>query len=136
MPLHGPSGQSRLAACQGEDHLTRMLRRVLLAATLTFACTKPEPSTDPVIAFGDVEVVPVRQSGPVLEYPAVQREAGLEGRVEVEFVVKVDGTVDSTSLKIISSSNAAFEAPVRSALVATHYTPAQNGGKTVAVRLR
>jgi TonB family protein len=106
------------------------------AALLLIACAKPEPSTDPVMAVGEIDSLPVRQSGPQLVYPVVQREAGLEGRVELEFVVGVNGTVDTNSLKIISSTHAAFEAPVRAAVLGARYTPGQNGGKPVPVRLR
>jgi TonB family protein len=105
-------------------------------AILLAACAKPEASTDPVMAFGEVDVLPARQSGPQLEYPAMQREAGVEGKVELEFVVWASGAVDSSSLKILSSSNAAFEAPARHAVLGARYTPGQNGGHAVPVRLR
>jgi|SRR6185295_3328622 len=131
----GLTGQS-LPVRVARTILTPMQRPILLLTLLALACAKPEPSSDPVIAYGEVEVVPARQSGPLLEYPAVQREAGLEGKVELEFVVGVNGAVDAASIRIISSSNAAFEGPVRTALLATRYTPGQIGGKAVPVRLR
>jgi TonB family protein len=118
-----------------------MLRQAVCATSallaLSIACAKPDaPSADPVIAYGDVEVLPARQSGPQLVYPPMLQEARIEGRVEIEFVVTAAGNVDSASFKILHSTNNALEAPTRTAVLGGRYAPGQNGGKAVPVRLR
>lgn len=46
-------------------------------------------------------------------YPPVMKSAGIPGKVSMQFVVNTDGKVDPGSVKIISSTQKAFEEPAR-----------------------
>lgn len=64
-------------------------------------------------------------------YPDAERAAGVSGTVLAQFVVNVDGSVDSTTIKILRETNAAFGAAVRSSLPSLKFNPARVGGKAV-----
>lgn len=64
-------------------------------------------------------------------YPDAQRAAGVSGSVLAQFVVNVDGSVDSTTIKLLRESDPAFGAAVRSALPSMKFNPALVGGKAV-----
>jgi len=51
-------------------------------------------------------------------------------------VVGVDGRVDTSSVHIIHATHPDFVAPVRVALAAARFTPAQRAGMPVAARVR
>ena len=82
---------------------------------------------------GAVEVRPSRLSGPFPRYPEMLRQAGIEGRVLLEFVIKQDGTVDSSSLNVLESTNRAFEGPARAVIEGSLYTPGEVDGGPVRV---
>jgi len=82
---------------------------------------------------GAVEVRPERISGPFPRYPEMLRQAGIEGRVLLEFVIKQDGTVDSSSLNVLESTNRAFQGPARAVIEGSLYTPGEVDGKPVRV---
>ncbi|MCH7775982.1 MAG: TonB family protein [Gemmatimonadetes bacterium] len=82
---------------------------------------------------GAVEVRPERLSGPFPRYPEMLRQAGIEGRVLLEFVIKQDGTVDSSSLNVLESTNRAFEGPARAVIEGSLYTPGEVDGGPVRV---
>jgi TonB family protein len=65
------------------------------------AC-QAEPCGAPVILIGDFTNKPP-------EYPQIMRSVGIDGRVEVEFVVTPGGTVDRASVVVRSSTNRSFE---------------------------
>ncbi|MCH8256095.1 MAG: TonB family protein [Gemmatimonadetes bacterium] len=82
---------------------------------------------------GAVEVRPERLSGPFPRYPEMLRQAGIEGRVLLEFVIEQDGTVDSSSLSVLESTNRAFEGPARAVIEGSLYTPGEVDGGPVRV---
>jgi protein TonB len=55
-------------------------------------------------------------------YPAVMKSAGIPGKVAMQFVVNIDGRVDASTLKIISSSHKAFEQPARDVITSPSCT--------------
>jgi TonB family protein len=61
-------------------------------------------------------------------YPAALRAAGVAGSTLVEYVVGVDGRVDTSSLHVIQTTHPDFVAPVRAALATARFTPAQRAG--------
>jgi len=65
-------------------------------------------------------------------YPPALQQAGIEGFVEVRFVVDTTGRVEPTSLVVIRSSHSQFEPSVVGAILSTLYRPARVRG--VAVR--
>ena len=74
---------------------------------------------------GAVEVRPERLSGPFPRYPEMLRQAGIEGMVLLEFVIEQDGTVDSSSLNVLESTNRAFEGPARAVIEGSLYAPGE-----------
>jgi TonB family protein len=82
---------------------------------------------------GEVEVGPERISGPFPHYPEKLRQAGVEGAVLLEFVIEQDGTVDSSSLQVLESTNRAFEGPARAVIEGSLYTPGEVDGEPVRV---
>ena len=82
---------------------------------------------------GAVEVRPARISGPFPRYPEMLRQAGIEGRVLLEFVIQLDGSVDSSSLNVLETTNRAFVGPARAVIEGSLYTPGEVDGKPVRV---
>ena len=82
---------------------------------------------------GAVDVRPERISGPFPRYPEMLRQAGIEGMVLLEFVIQQDGTVDSSSLHVLESTNRAFVGPARAVIEGSLYTPGEVDGGPVRV---
>ena len=80
-----------------------------------------------------VDERPERLSGPPLQYPAALREAGISGFVVIEFVINTTGRVDPSSIRIVRSSNAAFEGPARDAIRESLFRPGRVRGMAVRV---
>ena len=80
-----------------------------------------------------VDERPERLSGPVPRYPEMLRQAGVEGVVLLEFVIDTTGRVEEDNVKILQSTNRAFEAPARNVIVRSLYRPGRVRG--VAVRV-
>jgi len=80
-----------------------------------------------------VDERPERLSGPPLQYPAALREAGISGFVVIEFVINTTGRVDPSSIRIVRSSNAAFEGPARDAIRKSLFRPGRVRGMAVRV---
>jgi protein TonB len=80
-----------------------------------------------------VDERPERLSGPVPRYPEMLRQAGVEGVVMLEFVIDTTGRVEEENVKILHSTNRAFEAPARNVIVRSLYRPGRVRG--VAVRV-
>jgi protein TonB len=78
-----------------------------------------------------VEKAVAKIGGEAPEYPASLRDSGVEGTVLAQFVVNESGRYEAGTLKILSSSNAAFTAAVKDALPRMRFSAAQIGGKKV-----
>ena len=65
-------------------------------------------------------------------YPEALRNAGIEGKVSVEFVVDERGLPVEGSIRILQSDNDLFADAVRAALGRLRFTPAEVGGKKVS----
>jgi TonB family protein len=132
------------------DHMTaipspgRRLRALLGAALgvvlVALACEAPGPvaetSSSAVLDESQVDTPPIRVSSPPLTYPPLLREAGIEGRVVVEFVVDTSGHVDPNSVEVISSTHKAFELPAVDVVKGSLFRPAIIGGAPTAMRTR
>jgi periplasmic protein TonB len=64
-------------------------------------------------------------------YPSALQDAGVGGRVVVQFVVGSNGRVDMSTVKIMSSSHDGFDSPTREALKEFRFTPARMGDRQV-----
>jgi periplasmic protein TonB len=90
-------------------------------------------------AYDGVEVdIPASAlgGGPVPEYPASLRAAGVEGTVVAQFVVDSRGNAIAGSIRIVSSSNGLFSESVRTAIPAMRFVPARLRGKPVHQTVR
>jgi TonB family protein len=64
------------------------------------------------------------------------RQALFEGEVVLDFVIDTLGQVDSTSVRIVSSSHPLFDSAAREAILGSVYTPARVRGERVRVRVQ
>ncbi|CAN5730095.1 hypothetical protein BH23GEM6_BH23GEM6_21650 [soil metagenome] len=64
-------------------------------------------------------------------YPNTLRQAGVEGRVVVQFVVDTNGRVEPGTIKVISASNQEFSEPSRAAVNEFRFRPAKRQGRNV-----
>ena len=73
--------------------------------------------------------IPSRAAAP--PYPSGLRGLGIEGHVEVIMVIDTAGSVEMSTVHLISSNHPAFTASVRDVLPKTRFTPAERGGRPV-----
>lgn len=64
-------------------------------------------------------------------YSASLQEAGLEGRVEVTFVVNADGSVDASTVQVMSAPAPALGKAAEAAVARIRFRPAQKDGQAV-----
>ncbi|MEP6573981.1 MAG: energy transducer TonB [Gemmatimonadota bacterium] len=103
-------------------------------ATGVVGGTGPVPVvTGEVFLAAEVEEPPSAAAPISPRYPEVMKQAGITGKVVMQFVVNVDGHVEPTSFKIISSTNKAFEEPAREAILKALFKPGKSRGQPVRV---
>jgi len=68
-------------------------------------------------------------------YTANLQSAGLQGRVEVAFVVNADGSVDSESVEVIRSPEEALSAAAKVAVARIRFQPGKKDGTPVRCRV-
>lgn len=64
-------------------------------------------------------------------FPDALRSSGVEGEVQVTFIVGTNGRVEPGSIKVTSSPHRLFSEAVRTALLEARFRPAQVGGHSV-----
>lgn len=69
--------------------------------------------------------------GPPPLYPPALRQVGVQGFVQLRYIVGVDGRAEPGSVNTVQSSNAAFEAPAIEAIERARFRPARLGGRVV-----
>lgn len=77
----------------------------------------------------DQPVDPIRIPTP--RYPPVMQQAGIEGKVEVQYVVDTTGHAEPRSWKVLRSANRQFEEPAREAIMKGVFRPARIRGRAV-----
>ncbi|HEV8358708.1 MAG TPA: energy transducer TonB [Gemmatimonadales bacterium] len=77
----------------------------------------------------DDPVAPITQPKP--RYPPVLQQAGVAGRVEVQYVVDTLGHAEPASWKVLKSSHKLFEEPAREAVMKSVFKPARIKGQAV-----
>lgn len=70
-------------------------------------------------------------SQPSPRYPPVLQQAGITGRVEMQFVVDTTGHVEPNSFQVLRSTNKQFEEPAREAIMKSVFKPARIKGQAV-----
>ena len=88
--------------------------------------------TDKNYADFEVERAVSPISGTTVAYPEGMRSSGAEGQVLAEFVVNENGRVETSSFKVLESTNSAFTAAVKAALPRMRFRPAQIGKTNVS----
>jgi TonB family protein len=78
-----------------------------------------------------LDQAPERLSCPVPEYPALMREARIEGQVLLHFVVETDGAVDASTVEVLDASHRAFEAPATNMIAQCRFRPGRVDGNPV-----
>ena len=88
--------------------------------------------TDRSYAEFEVERAVSPISGTTVEYPESKRSSGETGQVLAQFVVNENGRVETSTFKVLESSDPAFTAAVKSALSRMRFRPAQIGKTNVS----
>lgn len=73
---------------------------------------------------------------PMPRYPAVLRQAGIEGRVMVETVLDTLGRAEPALARVVSSPHPMFDPEALAVVTASRYQPARVRGQAVRVRIR
>lgn len=71
------------------------------------------------------------EGNPQPAYPEALRSSGVEGEVDAQFVVDVNGRADMSTFKVLKATNDLFAAAVRNALPHMKFYPAEVGGHKV-----
>jgi protein TonB len=93
--------------------------------------------TDAIIDGGqtftvdEVDEPVVMTSGPGLRYPEAMRAVGIDGVVQLRYVVGTNGRVESGSITVVSSTNKAFENAAIETVRQSRYSPAKMRGQPV-----
>jgi len=93
------------------------------------------PARDSVYEADLLEERPVRLGGEPPAYPQLLRSAGIQGRVDVEFVVDTAGHVEPRSLRVLHSTNRLFDQPALDAAKTWVFRPGRIGGVPVLARV-
>lgn len=110
---------------------TTLLRTRTASPDLSLGAATPEPGA--VLLNDAVDEPPTMTSPPVVDYPDLLRQAGIEGSVVIEAIIDTAGRVEPASVKVLRSSNHAFESPARAAILGAIYRPGRVGGRVVRV---
>jgi len=86
-----------------------------------------------VYAEAIVEEKPALLSAPPPVYPALLRQARIQGRVMVRAIIDTTGRVEPTSVRIIASPSAAFDQPTKDWVLKALFRPARLHGQAVRV---
>jgi len=90
------------------------------------------PRPDTVFSVLEVDSTVQRYEGSAAPaYPPNLLANGTEGVVYAQFVVDTSGSVDTTSIRVLSSAHPAFELSVRDALRSMKFRPAKRGSHKV-----
>ena len=90
-------------------------------------------SGNEVYAEGLVEERPALLSAPAPVYPALLKQAGIQGRVILPAVIDTTGRVEPASVRIMKSAHPAFDQPTRDWLLTALFRPARLHGRGVRV---
>ena len=112
-------------------HRTRRRVRIWLLASIAVLSAFPGAcASGPHRELGPV-TPPVRLWSPPLTYPPAMFVAGVEGEVLLQALVDSTGHVVPSSVRVVRSSNSAFDAPAAAMLRGTRFRPARQGGRPV-----
>ena len=87
-----------------------------------------------VLAAAEVDDPAVVVHQPSPRYPPVLQQAGVEGRVLVEFIIDTAGHMEAASLRVLESSNPGFDAAAGETVRHSVFRPARVHGSPVRQR--
>jgi TonB family protein len=97
----------------------------------------PEPGqAGGVFQEGDLTDSPRIVHFPDPRYPPALREIGMEGAVQLAYVVDTLGVVEPGSVTVVSSDHPLMTDAVRLALAGARYLPGRNRGQPVRTKVR
>lgn len=91
---------------------------------------------DLVYSEGAVEERPKVLSAQPPPYPAMLRDAGIQGRVLLEVVLDTTGRAEPSSIKIVQSPSPGFDGPVTRWALRALFRPARLHGRAVRVLIQ
>ena len=125
--------------------MTAVLRTLAAAAIVTLAVAAVPSIThaqaQQIYSPAELTVAPKLASASEVarvvraSYPENLRRAGVNGTVEVEFVVGPDGKVEGSSIEVIAASPPALSAAAKSAVEQLTFKPGQVKGQAVRTRV-
>ena len=83
-----------------------------------------------------VQERPERLSCPVPRYPEVLRNAMIEGRVIVNFVIGIDGKADPSTMDVVEATNSGFISSAREVIASCTFRPGRMYGQPVKTLVR
>jgi TonB family protein len=95
-----------------------------------------QPGDPGVYSEGDLSDSPVLVHFPDPVYPPALRAAGVEGVVQVTYVIDTHGDVEKASIIIVSTDQPSMAESVRSALGQARFRPGKLHGSTVRTLVR
>lgn len=84
-------------------------------------------ATSEVLNFRPAELV----EAPVFKYPPVLAGIGMDGRVQLQFVVDTSGLVEPTSIVVLSGTHPAFVEAAKAGILEARFRPARLGPRAV-----
>lgn len=118
-----------------------MLLLLLTGAALALAAPEAWAQEDVIYTTDQLTTLPTLaspgQARALIDgsYPANLRSAGVTGRVQVQFVVAPDGTVEPGSVEVIAATAAAFADAARSIVPKLKFRPGRKNGTAVRTRV-
>lgn len=97
---------------------------------------RPVVSADDVYAAEVLEERPERVGGLNPQYPQLLRNAGIGGRVRLEFVLDTAGRVEAGSARVLETSHELFSQAALAAVGSWRFRPGRIDGRAVKVRVR
>ena len=94
------------------------------------------PGADQVLSADVVQEKPERLSSPVLNYPPLLKQAGIEGRVLIQAIVDTTGRVERNSLRVMESANPGFDQSARDVVLKSLFRPGRVYGHAVRVLIQ
>jgi protein TonB len=98
--------------------------------------TGPVIRTDQPYLESVVEERPEMINHPVLHYPEILRQAGIEGHVMVGAIIDTLGRAERGSIVVLSSTNALFDQPSKEAVASSVFRAGRIAGHAVRVRVQ
>jgi periplasmic protein TonB len=92
--------------------------------------------TGEVFSESLVEEKPSVLSAPQPPYPELLKQAGIQGRVLIQAIIDTSGRAEPSSVRILQSPNAAFDAGSRNWVLHAQFRPARVHGRAVRVLIQ